>query len=78
MIPKRPVENVFGLTAADRDLAGALLLACAEVARRLGLEPTGARIVLNAGTDGGQTVPQSARARHGRSRDDLASGLRSS
>jgi histidine triad (HIT) family protein len=57
VIPKRPVTNIFGLTPADRDLAGALLLACAEVARRLGLEPGGARVVLNAGTDGGQTVP---------------------
>lgn len=57
VIPKRPITNVFGLTAEDRDVAGALLLACGEVARRLGLEPTGTRIVLNAGTDGGQTVP---------------------
>jgi histidine triad (HIT) family protein len=57
VIPKRALENVFSLTTTDRDLAGALLLACGEVARRLGLEPGGARIVLNAGRDGGQTVP---------------------
>lgn len=57
VIPKRPRHNVLDLTAADRELAGALLLACAEVARRLGLETTGMRIILNAGTDAGQTVP---------------------
>ncbi len=57
VIPKRPIVNIFDLTAEDKLLAGSILLACAEVARRLGLQETGARIVLNAGTDGGQTVP---------------------
>ena len=57
VIPKKPVENVLGLTAEDREMAGALLLAAGEVARRLGVAESGVRVVFNAGGDGGQTVP---------------------
>jgi histidine triad (HIT) family protein len=57
VIPKRPLTNLFDLGPDDKALAGAILLACAEVARRLGLEPGGARVVFNSGSDGGQTVP---------------------
>ena len=57
VIPRQDVENVLGLTPDDREVAGALLLACAEVARRLGIAESGFRVVLNAGEDGGQTVP---------------------
>jgi histidine triad (HIT) family protein len=57
VIPKRPFENVLSLTPADKELAGAVVLAAAEVARRLGVAESGVRIVFNAGADGGQTVP---------------------
>lgn len=57
VIPKRSVENVLSLTPEDREMAGAVLLAAAEVARRLGVEHSGIRVVFNAGADGGQTVP---------------------
>jgi histidine triad (HIT) family protein len=57
VIPKKPVENALALGPEDRDLAGAVLLAAAEVARRLGVAESGVRIVLNAGADGGQSVP---------------------
>ena len=57
VIPKTPVENVLALGPEQRDLAGAVLLAAAEVARRLGVAETGVRVVFNAGADGGQTVP---------------------
>ncbi|MBC8102821.1 MAG: histidine triad nucleotide-binding protein [Cytophagales bacterium] len=57
VIPKKPVRNLLALTVEDRELAGAILLGSAEVARRLGVAETGIRVVLNAGSDGGQTVP---------------------
>jgi histidine triad (HIT) family protein len=57
VIPKKPIENALALTPGDRELAGAVLLAAAEVARRLGIAESGMRIVFNAGADGGQTVP---------------------
>jgi len=57
VIPKKPIENVLALTSGDRELAGAVLLAAGEVARRLGVAESGVRVVFNAGTDAGQTVP---------------------
>ena len=57
VIPKKPVENVLALTKADRELAGAVLLAAAEVARRLSVAESGVRVVFNAGANAGQTVP---------------------
>ena len=57
VIPKTPVRNVLDLNENDRELAGRLLIACAAVARQLGIADTGFRVVLNAGADAGQTVP---------------------
>lgn len=57
VIPKKPVRSILELEEEDREMAGALLLACAEVARRLGVQDSGVRVVLNAGQDGGQSVP---------------------
>ena len=56
VIPKKPVKNILDLGPEDRELAGSLLLACATVARKLGIDASGVRVVLNAGTDAGQTV----------------------
>lgn len=57
VIPRKAIHNVLDLTENDTELAGRLLIACAEVARRLGIAESGMRVVLNAGSDGGQTVP---------------------
>jgi diadenosine tetraphosphate (Ap4A) HIT family hydrolase len=48
VIPKRPVENVLALTPADRELAGAVLLAAAEVAGGWAL-PKRARVCVQRG-----------------------------
>ena len=56
VIPKKAVTNVLDLDGGDAELAGRVLLACAEVARWLGIDESGFRVVLNAGADGGQTV----------------------
>ena len=57
VIPKRPIHNILDLTDDDREMAGALLLACATVARKMGVDASGIRVVLNANSDGGQSVP---------------------
>lgn len=57
VIARKSVENVLALGPDDAELAGRVLLAAAEVARRLGVAETGVRIVFNAGADAGQTVP---------------------
>lgn len=56
VIPKKPVKNILDLGPEDRELAGSVLLACAAVARKLGIDASGVRVVLNAGADAGQTV----------------------
>jgi len=57
VIPRAAIVDTLGLDPQNPDLAGRLLLACAEVARRTGIDQSGFRVVLNTGTDGGQTVP---------------------
>jgi len=56
VIPKKPIKNILDLGPEDRELAGSVLLACAAVARALGIDQSGVRVVLNAGADAGQTV----------------------
>ncbi|MEM9412343.1 MAG: histidine triad nucleotide-binding protein [Planctomycetota bacterium] len=55
VIPKKEVLNVASLEDDDEELAGKLLLAVRDVARKLGLE-NGYRIIANCGADGGQSV----------------------
>ncbi|MCL2609564.1 MAG: histidine triad nucleotide-binding protein [Treponema sp.] len=56
LIPKRHIASLFELGADDAPLAGRLLQKAGELARELGLAEEGARFVINAGRDGGQTV----------------------
>ena len=57
IIPKKPLPRLGAATAADQALLGHLLLTAAAVARNLGVDETGYRIVINNGRDGGETVP---------------------
>lgn len=56
LIPKKEVVNVAGLVEEDRELAGHLLLTVGKVARELGIEEGGYRVVANCGSHGGQSV----------------------
>lgn len=55
VIPKQEIPSFDGLTVDDQNLAGHLLLTAKRVAAELGLAD-GYRVVINCGTDGGQTV----------------------
>jgi len=57
IVPKQPVPRIAEAGTADQTLLGHLLLKAAAVARSLGLEATGYRLVINNGADGGETVP---------------------
>jgi histidine triad (HIT) family protein len=57
IIPKKPIARISEAVPEDEKLLGHLLLQAAEVARQLGLERTGYRLVINSGRDGGETVP---------------------
>lgn len=56
LIPKQELTNVAVLGEQDRALAGHLLLTVGKVARELGVEADGYRVVMNCGRDGGQSV----------------------
>ena len=56
LIPKKEVVNVAGLQEEDHQLAGHLLMTAAKVARELGIEQDGYRLVANCGPNGGQSV----------------------
>ncbi|MGH9340997.1 MAG: histidine triad nucleotide-binding protein [Acidobacteriota bacterium] len=55
LIPKREIASLSQLQEADATLMGHLLMKASEIARGEGLA-SGYRLVINAGTDAGQTV----------------------
>ncbi len=57
VVPKKPIPRVGEAVAEDSPVLGHLLLKAAEVARSLGLDKTGYRLVINNGSDGGESVP---------------------
>jgi histidine triad (HIT) family protein len=57
VIPKKEIASLDDLTEADAALAGHLLLTIRAIARKLGLEEGGYRVVTNCGPDAGQEVP---------------------
>lgn len=57
IVPRKPVPRVALAGPEDQALLGHLLLKAAEVAEKLGLKETGYRLVINNGSDGGETVP---------------------
>jgi histidine triad (HIT) family protein len=57
VVPKRCIPRIGAATGEDQQLLGQLLLAAAEVARVIGVDQTGYRIVINHGPHGGETVP---------------------
>lgn len=56
IIPKTKIVNVAGATEAHALQLGRVLLSAAQVARQLGVEQSGYRLVFNNGKDGGQSV----------------------
>ena len=56
VIPKKHISSLMHMEAEDISLAGRLLNKAQELARKQGCEKRGARFVINAGQDSGQTV----------------------
>jgi histidine triad (HIT) family protein len=57
IVPRRVIPRIDEAREGDADLLGRLLLGAQKVARQLGLDATGYRIVINNGRDAGETVP---------------------
>lgn len=56
VIPKAHYDNLAAAVRADAALVARSLSVLAEIAKELGLEETGHRVVANTGRDGFQTV----------------------
>ena len=57
IIPKKHVASILGLGQADRDLAAHIMVdVIPAVAKKLGVDESGFRVVVNTGKDGNQTV----------------------
>ena len=57
-IPKKTIPSLAQLTIDDKALLGNLLYALTQYAKKQGLDETGYRVVINTGSQGGQTVFQ--------------------
>jgi histidine triad (HIT) family protein len=56
VIPKKHISTVNDLTAEDAALFGQLPLTAAKLAKQLGFDEAGYRLVMNCNGDGGQSV----------------------
>ncbi len=57
IVPKQPIPRISEAKPSDHQVLGHLLLKAGEVARQLGLERSGYRLVFNNGPDAGEAVP---------------------
>ncbi len=56
VIPKKEIRSLADAKEEDKEILGHLLLKVAEIARKLGIEEKGYRVVTNVNEDGGQSV----------------------
>jgi histidine triad (HIT) family protein len=57
IVPKKAVARLGAATDSDQALLGKLLLVAGELAKKLGIDSTGYRVVINSGPDAGESVP---------------------
>ncbi len=56
IIPRKPIVSVESIEDADAPLIGHLFAVARDLGRSLGVAESGYRLVINHGTDAGQTV----------------------
>ncbi len=56
ILSKKPIKNLMDASLEDRELLGEMLLAASEIAKSLGLNQDGYRVVINNGERSGQSV----------------------
>jgi histidine triad (HIT) family protein len=57
IVPKKVVPRLGAVTEKDRALLGKLLLVASELAKKLEIDKSGYRVVINSGPDAGESVP---------------------
>jgi len=57
IVPKKQFDKIHNSTHENLDILGKMLLVAGRVAKQLGIDKSGYRLILNQGADGGQIVP---------------------
>jgi len=57
IVPKKRISRLGAATEGDRAMLGKLLLVAGGLAKKLGIENSGYRVVINSGPDAGESVP---------------------
>lgn len=56
IVPKHHIERISDAGAGDAHMLGDLMLTASAIAKKLGIESSGYRVVANCNADGGQEV----------------------
>ena len=57
IVPKKVIPRIGDAQPEDAALLGRMLVASKEIARKLGIDESGYRLVINHGPDAGESVP---------------------
>jgi histidine triad (HIT) family protein len=57
IVPKKVIPRLSAATEADHALLGKLMGVAGELAKKLEIDKTGYRVVINSGPDAGESVP---------------------
>jgi histidine triad (HIT) family protein len=57
IVPKKPIPRIAEAKPEDQQVLGHLLLKAAELAKQLGVDDSGYRLIINNGVDAGESVP---------------------
>ncbi|MDQ3198086.1 MAG: histidine triad nucleotide-binding protein [Chthoniobacterales bacterium] len=57
IVPKRVIPRLAETNESDQAVLGKLILTATKVARDLGIDESGYRVVINSGPDAGESVP---------------------
>lgn len=54
--PKKEIRSLADIETADKEILGHLLAVASEIAKKMRIDKSGYRVVINTNDDGGQTV----------------------
>ena len=57
IVPKKVIPRLSDAAESDAKILGKLLLVARDIAKKLGADKTGYRVVINSGPDAGESVP---------------------
>ena len=56
LVPRRHIDSITGITPEDGPVLASIFMAATKIARELGIDKSGFRLVTNVGPDAGQSV----------------------